>query len=225
MNNKKKLDILIIILLAFLLIATVLIFVKFSIAKKLLSDSSKRIQQIQEKLNPQSQPLLTAPILRTSDPVNGQPTAEHTIFIFASFTCTYSQQQAEILNELIKNYPNRFFLVWKDLASTQDSIANNAAIAARCAQEQNSFWLYHDYLYANQESLNSETYLSIANELGLDINKFNSCLQSQEPVKLIASDLTEALALGLDATPYLFIDGQRVDGVITLQSLEEALEL
>ena len=225
MNNKKKLDILIIILLAFLLIATVLIFVKFSIAKKLLSDSSKRIQQIQEKLNPQSQPLLTAPILRTSDPVSGQPTAEHTIFIFASFTCTYSQQQAEILNELIKNYPSRFFIVWKDLASTKDSTANNAAIAARCAQEQNSFWLYHDYLYANQESLNSETYLSIANELGLDINKFNSCLQSQEPVKLIASDLTEALALGVDATPYLFINGQRVDGVITLQSLEEALEL
>lgn len=225
MNQQQKINTLIIVLLVFLLLATVLIFARFVIGKKILTENQRNIDLILKSLEEEEQLKLNFPVFKTSDPTQGDKSAGNTIFIFSSFSCPYCQEQAEVLNQLLKNHPQQVFLVWKDLVGPLDPLARSAAMAARCAQSQDSFWQFHDYLYANQDSLEDELYQTIATNLNLNLNNFNQCLASGEVVLLIESDIAEAASLGVDASPYLFVNGQRFSGALTLEQLEENLNL
>jgi len=225
MNQQQKTNLLIIILLIFLGLAALLSVTRFIIGKKILTESQNKISQIQASLNQPSKPTLTAPVFKTSDPTLGEPKAENTIFIFSSFSCSYCKEQSEILNQLAGEYSKKVLIVWKDFVSFLDLKAKTAAIAARCAQAQNSFWQYHDYLFANQESLDGDLYQTIAQKTSLNLNKFNQCLNNEEPSLLIESDIAEANALQISTTPFLFINGQPVGGLISLEELETMLKL
>ena len=79
-----------------------------------------------------------------------------------------------------------------------------AHVASVAAQNQGKFWEYHDKLYDNQRSLNRETFLRHAQELGLDMDRFEADLASPESQKRIDQDMTEARALGVSGTPGFF---------------------
>ncbi|MBU1131244.1 DsbA family protein [Patescibacteria group bacterium] len=225
MTQQQKVKVLIVVLLVFLFLATTLILVRFIIGKKILSQNQQNIDLILKSLKEGDELELTSPIFKTSDPALGNKEAENVIFEFGSFACHYCRQQAEVFDQLFKKYPQQVFLVWKDAVSPLDPLAAAAALAARCAQAQDRFWQFHDYLFINQESLGEELYQNIAVNLNLDINEFNRCLAGGELALYIESDIAEAGALGVDGTPYLFINGQRFGGVITLEELEEKLNL
>jgi protein-disulfide isomerase len=225
MDKQHKVNLLIWVLLFFLLLAAVLMLVKFVLGQKILTAGRRNIDTILKSLNEENQLKLNSPVFKTSDPTKGQPGADNNIFIFNSFTCSFCRQQADVLDQLEKKYPDKVFIVWKDLAAPLDLTARTAAVAARCAQTQDKFWQFHDYLYTNQDDLTEETYPAIAKQLNLDLDQFNQCLDSQEVLLLIESDIEEAAALGIDATPYLFINGQRNSGALTLDELEKKLNL
>lgn len=224
MNQKQKVNYITIVLLVFLLITTVLILFRFMAGRKILANSQKQIAKIQKNLE-QPETKLSAPIYKLDSPAKGLTTAPHSIYIFSSFTCPYCQQQAATINQLMEKYPNKALIIWKDAVEPLDSSAKSAAVAARCAQKQNSFWQFHDYLFANQEGLNLALYQTIAQKLGLNLAEFLQCLQNEETLPLIESDIAESRALGINATPYLFIDNNGISGVFTLEELEKALNL
>lgn len=225
MTQKQKIDLLMIVLFVFLLIVAVLMGVRFIMGVKIIQESEQKISQFQTDLNKQSEPAITSPVFKTSDPSLGSISAENVIFIFSGFTCSYCKQQAEILRQLYDKYDKKVFIIWKDLVSEPDLKAKGAALAARCSQNQNSFWSYHDYLFANQDNLSNETFLTIAQEVKLDLNKFNQCLSSQEPLDLINSDMAEAGALKIDASPFMFVNGRPISGIASLEELETLLKL
>ncbi len=67
--------------------------------------------------------------------------------------------------------------------------------------------------------LSQEVYLQIADELQLDHARFASCLASQDTMGIVQKDTDEGLALGIIATPALFIGSEKVIGVITAEEL------
>ncbi len=70
-----------------------------------------------------------------------------------------------------------------------------AASAAQCTNDQGKFWQYHNLLYKNQGPIdsgwaNKDNLKKFASEIpGLDLQKFNSCFDSQQHKPLVESDV------------------------------------
>lgn len=170
------------------------------------------------------QPKLSRPIVRASDPMMGNPEAPITIVEFGDFQCSYCAEMSPVLEKLVKKYPEKIKLVWKDAPNVSlHSQSIGAAQAAHCANEQEKFWEYHEGLFANQNQLNRDLYLQLARGLNLKMNNFEECLINEKYASTVQDNLKEALALQIDGTPYYFIDEKRLSGTASLEELEKLI--
>ena len=92
----------------------------------------------------------------------------------------------------------------------------DAALAAECAADQDRFFPYHDYLYANQAgardsgAFEREVLFAIGEAAGLDMSAFESCVDARTHAAAIAAGMDEARSLGVRGTPAVFINGEMV---------------
>ena len=107
----------------------------------------------------------------------------------------------------------------------ENSISFQAAIAARCAQEQNQFWPFHDLLYKNNNNLTQLKFLNFADQLGLNRAKFVKCLDNNNIRQLIKDNIKEANALNITGIPFIYVNNQEVMGEISLEELEKIVEI
>ncbi len=82
-------------------------------------------------------------------------------------------------------------------------LAFKAAEAANCAGEQGKFWEMHDRLFANQRTL--EPWKAHAEAVGLDVSKFEGCLNAGKQAEEIRKDMAEAAKAGVTGTPLFFL--------------------
>ena len=174
--------------------------------------------------NSSAKQTLTSPTVLTSDPFQGSNKAEIIIVTYEDFTCAYCSQMSLNLKELANKYPDKVKVVWKDFVGNLEQTGLRSAIAARCAQAQGKFWEFHDILFANQNALSDTFYKQIASDLGLEQTRFNSCFENQETLPLIQNSFSEGLALGVDATPYVFLGEERLSGLISFEELEGLID-
>jgi protein-disulfide isomerase len=100
----------------------------------------------------------------------------------------------------------------------------SAAIASLCAGEQDVYWPYHDKLFENQEQLGKGLYIQLADELGLDLASFQTCLDSGKFDDFIQEDLDFALNLGIRSTPTFFINGLAVVGAQPIDVFTQVID-
>lgn len=145
-------------------------------------------------------------------PILGNPSAAVTIVEFGDYQCPNCKKW--FLNtkpKIIENYidTGKANLVYVDLAFLgQDS--PKAAEASYCAEEQGKYWQYHGLLYTSQQGIddgwaNSERLKAFAFSLDLDMELFNSCLDSGKFSKRVQFNIDEAIKQGATATPTFFI--------------------
>jgi protein-disulfide isomerase len=115
-------------------------------------------------------------------------------------------------------------LEWRDFPyQGQESV--DAALAARAAQEQGKFWEYHDLLYETQDQGYSEERLvTLADEVGLDVEEFRSSLESGENEAVVGEDFREGQERGVSGTPTFVINGQTLVGLQSLSVFEQTIE-
>jgi len=104
-----------------------------------------------------------------------------------------------------------------------------AGMAAECANEQDQFWAYHDYLFSVQGSPNSGVFSrtqlkGYAASLGLDGEAFDSCLDSDRYLARVKSDSAEAKSRGGTGTPTLFINGRKLGGVPPIETFRQLIQ-
>jgi len=87
-----------------------------------------------------------------------------------------------------------------------------AAMAAMAAHQQGKFWEYHDKLFANQPRFQPEQLMQYAKEVGLDLGRFKTDLDSSRGKSAISADASEANSLGASGTPAFFINGKYLSG-------------
>ena len=187
-----------------------------------LITTNQLIKQEQEYLSgdPASSQTLSEPTLKVSDPARGAKNGSVNIFVFEDFTCAYCAQMSNTLKQVAEKFPAKVRIIWKDFADFSNSVSLKSAVAARCAQAQGKFWEFHDVLFANQDKLNNNFYVQTASSLNLNQNSFEQCLANQETAGLVQDSFNEGLALGIDGTPYLFVNDQRISGAASLEELE-----
>ena len=150
----------------------------------------------------------------------GNPSAQITIVEFGDYQCHQCYNWFHNTKPTVfQNYVDtgKVNFVFMDLAFLgKDS--PKAAQASYCAEDQGKYWEYHNQLYTAQESqidngwANSERLKAFAFSLGLDMESFDSCLDSGKYTKRVQYNIAEAKKLGANGTPTFFIisiDGQQ----------------
>lgn len=170
--------------------------------------------------------MLAGPIINSVDPGTGDENALVYMVEYSDYECTYCAKQEQVLKKVLQKYRDKVRLIWKDYPkSNKDSASYSAAVSARCAEEQDKFWPYHDFLFSRNKELNNDTYLDIANILDLDILKFERCLTSQKVKKYIDENIKEADALGITGIPFIYVNSQEIMGEISEEELGRIINI
>ena len=148
------------------------------------------------------------------DPVWGPQDAPITIIEFSDYECPYCRKwHVEVWPQLQATYGDQIRLVYRDFPLTNiHANATPAAAAANCALEQDMYFPFSEKLFEMKLNLGRTTYQSYAEELGLDMDSFNECLESGRYLDEVEADYQYAAELGIRSTPTFFINGIPVVG-------------
>ncbi len=150
-------------------------------------------------------------------PSTGDPNAPITMVEFADFQCPVCRNLHDALRPILTSYP-QVRLVFKDFPLEMHPWARSAAIAGRCAynQDPKAFWKMYDLIYDNQELISAENsyakLLDFASQAGLDADTFKACLSSPEAAAAIEASRANGTAMQVNSTPTLFINGRQLVG-------------
>jgi protein-disulfide isomerase len=176
-----------------------------------------------------SQPSPTVAVVSVSaddDPGLGPTDAGVLIVEFSDFQCFYCARFAtETLGQILNTYGDSVRLVYRDFPLTSiHAQAQKAAEAAQCAHEGGKYWEYHDLLFENQQALDIVNLKAYAEEVGLDTEAFDDCLDSGRFASEVAKDLTDGQVYGVTATPTFFINGRLVRGAQPFSVFQALIE-
>ena len=115
-----------------------------------------------------------------------------------------------LFEQVLDKYPDSVKVVYKHYPLSFHKQALPAAIASMAAERQGRFWEYHDELFLHQNSLSTDTYMEIAENMGLDLKKFSLDLMRPSIRKQIDLDAVDAKKAGVTGTPAIFINGRKL---------------
>jgi len=157
----------------------------------------------------------------------GPATAPVTIVLFDDLECPFcARMHAQLFPALTARYGNEVRVVYRDFPLDQHPWAMRAAIDSNClaAQSGTGYWNLVDYVHAHAGELGgADKSLATANEaldaLTLDEGKkqkvddavLAACVKKQDAAPIEASKHA-AEGLGVEATPALFINGEKLEG-------------
>lgn len=160
-----------------------------------------------------AEPRLPLDVATGQSPALGGKEPAVLIVEFSDFQCPFCKQSQGALKEVLRVYGDQVRLVYKHLPLEIHSESFPAARAAFCAGEQNSFWQYHDALFA-ADQLSPEKFKRIAADLGLELAGFTACIESERSRAAVLGDVREAARLGVNATPTFIVNGTLRQGAL-----------
>jgi protein-disulfide isomerase len=139
----------------------------------------------------------------------GDANAPITITEYSDYQCPYCKKFAdETEKQLVETYvvSGQVRFVYRSFGLFIGPESQDAAEATYCAADQDKFWDFHDILFANHTGENVGDYTNrklqaFGNTLGLDMDAFNSCLDSGKYADLVTQDGIDGQAAGIKATP------------------------
>jgi len=159
----------------------------------------------------------------------GNPDAKITIVEFGDYQCTFCYK---FHNDVMKKINEKYIksgdvnFVYKDFPlNGKSSIL--ASEASYCAQQQDRFWAYHDMLYENWGGENTgwitqEALTDFAKKIGLNLEKFNSCMKNSEFRQKVINNELFAKEININATPsFLIFNDNEVYRIIGSQPFEK----
>jgi protein-disulfide isomerase len=158
------------------------------------------------------------------DPSWGPADARVTMVEFGDFQCSYCQQwYKDVYGKIQANYGNTIRFVFRDFPLPMHPDAQPAAVAANCAGEQGRYWDYFRLLYGGS-NLGKAIYQTYAQEVGINLSKFNSCLKSGRFTKEITLDMQDGQRIGVSGVPAFFINGRLISGLQPYEVFQQAIE-
>lgn len=188
-------------------------------------------------------------VISNDSPVLGNENATVYVVEFSDFECPFceaadgvNQQVIDSLKQqdptweapvpnIISNYVNtgKVRLVFRQYPLPIHSHSNDAALAAKCAQEQGKFWEYQQKLFENYNALETADLEKYASDLNLNLTQFNGCLGSKKYEDSVQSDLSAGNCLGVSATPTFFIGSNetnyvKIEGAESFSAFKQAID-
>ena len=164
------------------------------------------------------------PLDHAVDHVRGG-SAGRLIVEYGDYECPYSRQAFRAIERVERELSGRVRFAFRHFPLTEiHPHALAASAAAEAAARQDRFWEMHGLLFHRQKALEDDDLRSYANELGLDLARFDRDRVDPEVTARIERDVTSGEATGVvRGTPTLFIDGLLYQGGYNPGAFIEAL--
>ncbi len=172
-------------------------------------------------------------------PVRGNRAAKVVVVNFDDLECPFcSRMHQTLFPTLLKEYGDRVAFIYMDFPLTEiHPWATHAAVDANCLAAQNgdAYWDFADFIHNNQHEVSAEKPASaqfdaldrIATQQGqqhnLDAAKLQACFKAQNEDAIKAGQ-RQGEALGIEATPTMFINGQQLDGAVPIAQVRAVLD-
>jgi protein-disulfide isomerase len=163
-------------------------------------------------------------------PVKGPAGAKVTIQIFSDFECPFCKRVEPTLAELEKEYGGKIKFVWRHmpLPFHKDApLASEAAQEAFAQKGNTAFWKFHDKLFektgSGPDALKRPALEAIAEELGLNMDKFKAALDSSAHKKKVEADTKLGNDAGISGTPAFVINGYYLSGAQPAASFKKLI--
>jgi protein-disulfide isomerase len=174
------------------------------------------------------------PAMKAEGYVLGSATAPVEVIEFADFECPACGQFAtitepDVRTRLVNTGQVRIRFIDYPLPIHKNTW--DASLAAACANDQGKFWEMHDALFANQDRWSGEATRrprnvigDLAKGVGLDMNKYDACMDADTHRAKIQSHLNEATARQIGSTPTFVINGLVVPGAISYDKFKQYVD-
>jgi protein-disulfide isomerase len=167
---------------------------------------------------------LAVPVGERDHVVGSGVSAEVTLVEYGDFECPYTRRARPVVRRLRQELGDRLLFAFRNFPLSRiHPHAQAAAEAAEAATSQGRYWEMHDILFDNQRHLEDEDLRRYAQELGLDLNRFERELTQLAPARRVREDLKGGLKSGVRGTPTFFVNGLRHDGPNDLGALWAAV--
>ncbi len=150
----------------------------------------------------------------------GPTGAPITIIEFADFECPYCARAFGEIETLVNtSHKGQVRLIWKNFPLTEHPWAEQAAVAAECARQQNptAFWQFAGDLYRDQNDITPQNLRDhidgYARSLGLDGKALDACMLGKEAEARVQQDIKDAQEVRINSTPTFVINSVPVVGL------------
>jgi len=175
----------------------------------------------------------------TGRPTRGNKNAKVVVVNYDDFECPFcSRMHITLFPTIFREYGDRVLFIYKDYPLEEiHPWSVHAAVDANClnAQSSDAYWDYADFLHSNQHSVNTaktpegqsaeldRLAVAQAQRHQLDVAKLQACMKAQDD-KAVRASMKEGELLGVNATPMMFINGEKVDGAVPADAVRAALD-
>jgi protein-disulfide isomerase len=175
-------------------------------------------------------------------PVRGNKDAKVTIVNFDDFECPFCAHMHAALLDVLKQYGDKVRVIYKDFPLSEiHPWADRAAVDSNCLAVQNSdaYWDFADYVHANQSAITAKDQhrtvdamkdavdkvtLDMGRKHSLNVDQLQACIKNQAETAALKKSETEGAGLSIDATPTMFINGERMEGAVDEKDLIDVIK-
>jgi protein-disulfide isomerase len=170
-------------------------------------------------------------VTRLSIPVNandhlqGDREAPCTLVEYGDYQCPSCGAAYPIVKRVQMHFGDSLSFVFRNFPLTQmHPYAESAAETAEFAGAHGKFWQMHDLLFENQDRLDGQLLLELAQQLHFAPALLIEALESKKFEARVKADVSSGVRSGVNGTPTFFINGQRHDGPYGFDSLLAAID-
>jgi protein-disulfide isomerase len=165
--------------------------------------------------------------VNAADHHEGNEGASIVVVEYGDFQCPYCGRAYPLVKRLLKERGDDINFVFRNFPLREiHPYAYVAAITAEAAASQNKYWEMHDLIFENQDKLNTNYLVSLAEGIGLDMERFAKDSKSETLNNKIEIDFEGGIRSGVSGTPTFFINGHKVLTYDeTYESLLDAIQL
>ncbi len=189
-----------------------------------LVDSGFTDSEISEKLEQRFRTPRQTSIDVSAAPFKGIPTARVTVVEFVDYECPHCKHAQTLMRQVVEEYPRDVKIYFKHFPLSSHANSRLAAEGAVAAQKQGKFWPFCDKVWANSDNLTPAVLEKSAKEVGLDVARWRTDLESDAVKNRVQEDKSEGNDLGVMATPSIYINGRKYEDPLEIASFRDWID-
>lgn len=174
------------------------------------------------------------PPMKAEGYVLGSPSAPVEVIEFADFECPGCGQFATLTEPDVRTKlvnTGKVRIRFMDYPLPMHKNTWDASLAAACANDQGKFWEMHDVIFQYQDRWNGEAtsrprsvLADLAKGIGLDMSKYEACMDADTHRAKVQSHLQEAERLQVAQTPTFIIGGRKIPGALPYDTFKQYVD-
>lgn len=144
--------------------------------------------------------------------------------LFADLQSPVTKPALAVVTEIMRRYPERVRLQFRNFPLSFHAQAGLAHEAAMTAARDGRFWDFVSYVLDHQDSLREQDLIALAGRLSINATTFEQTLRERRYAPRVEADVRSGQQRGIRGSPVLFVNGKRIDGVPSQQTLMEYVD-